>query len=386
MSFFRLPPVLLVVLAWCLAFTSAVVVPADFTQRLDAFIRCLLSDRSPLPPNLRTPELSIAVVANKQVVFAAGYGQTSNRTPITADTLFGIGSISKAFTSTAAGMLEEQGRLRLSEPISRHVTWRAYDAYVTREASLRDLFTHNTGVARDDFVYALHASTDWRTMLHHYVPLLRPALPFRYAHLHNNYMVAQAGLVIETIIDTPWSEYITSMLLQPLGMDNTTTTYKESLTRSRATPYTAGRSRDELPIELPVEVDACADRIPPAGAIHSSANDMARWMLFHLGSHPHLINASTLDFLHAAEVIVTPAKERFAQRGYVTALHPNLSIVLVGYGSTHGNQRTAARGNLTTSHSRDTWSAVSVCADTTGLRSRGTDTPRYGTTAPCGAS
>ena len=333
MSLHRLLLALLSLLACSIPLATAVVVPADFTQRLDAFIRCLLSDRSPLPPNLRTPELSIAVVANKQVVFAAGYGQTSNRTPITADTLFGIGSISKAFTSTAAGMLEEQGRLRLSEPIARRVSWRAYDAYVTRETSLRDLLIHHTGVSRQDYIFIIHdTDTDWHAMLEHYVPLLQPALPFRYGYLYNNWMVAQAALAIESIIDTPWSEYITSMLLRPLGMDNTTTTYKESLTRSRATPYTAGRSRAEPPIELPVEADAWADLIAPAGAIHSSANDMSKWMLFQLGAHPRLINASTLDFLHAAQVTVTEPTERFAERGYLTATSPNISAVIVGYG------------------------------------------------------
>ena len=325
--------VLLSLLACTVPVSSAVVVPADFSGRLDGFIRCLLSDRSHIPLDLRTPELSIAVVANSQVVFTAGYGHTSNNTPITADTLFGVGSISKAFTSTAAGILADQGKLMLAEPISRHASWRTYDAYVTRETSLRDLFTHHTGISRNDFVFACHSTdSDWRAMLKQYVPLLPPSLPFRAAYLYNNWMIAQAALVIETIIQTPWSEYITSMLLQPLGMANTTTTYAESLTRNRATPYTAGPSSGVAPLELPTEADAWADLVAPAGAIHSTANDMSKWLLFHLGSHPQLINQSTLDFLHSAEVTSTPPTGRFASRGYVTALNPNLSVVAVGYG------------------------------------------------------
>ena len=162
-------PFILVLLALLVCHTplvTSVVVPADFASRLDAFIRCLMSDRSPIPLNLRTPELAIAVVANGQLVHTAGYGNSSSGTPITADTLFGIGSNSKAFTSTVAGMLADQGRLSLSEHISRRVPLRTYDAYIDNEASLRDLFTHHTGIARDDFIPIFHSvDVDWRAMV-----------------------------------------------------------------------------------------------------------------------------------------------------------------------------------------------------------------------------
>ena len=324
---------LLTLLACDTPLATAVVVPADFTARLDGFIRCLLSDSSPVPVNIRTPELAIAVVANNRVILAAGYGNTSHGTPITADTLFGIGSISKAFTSTAAGILADQGRLRLGERISSQAALRTYDAYIDREASLRDLFTHHTGISRNDFLAVFHSTdSDWRAMLAQYVPLLQPSLPFRSEYLYNNWMVAQAALVIESVIDVQWSDYITSMLLHPLGMLNTTTTYKQSLSGNRATPYTAGSSRRDPAVALPAEVDAWVDLIAPAGAIHSTANDMSKWLLLHLGSHPQIINQSTLTMLHSAEVTTTAPTQPFDMRGYATATNPNLSVVTLGYG------------------------------------------------------
>ena len=331
---------IIVLLALLVCYTppaASVVVPANFTGRLDAFIRCLMSDRSPLPVNLRTPELAIAVVANNQLLFSAGYGNTSSGAPITPDTLFGIGSISKAFTSTAAGMLAEQGRLRLSEPISRRAKLHTYDAYIDHQASLRDLFTHHTGLSRNDFIAIFHSTdVDWRDMIAQYVPRLEPALPFRYGYLYNNWMIAQAALAIEASVDLLWSDYISSLLLQPLGMANTTTSYRQSLSRNRATPYTSGPSSGVPPVELPVEADAWVDLMAPAGAVHSSANDMSKWLLFHLGSHPRLINQSTLDFLHSAEVTSTDPTTPFEQRGYLTPNHPalaaNTSVVTVGYG------------------------------------------------------
>ena len=325
--------VLLVLLAFCTPPAIAIVVPTDFSNRLDGFIRCLMSDRSPLPVNLRTPELAIAVVANNQTLLSTGYGSTSSGLPITADTLFAIASVSKAFTSTAAGMLADQGKLSLSERISRHTALKTYSAYVNYEASLRDLFTHHTGIQRADFIAAFHArDVDWRDMIQQYVPLLQPTLPFRYGYLYNNWIIAQAALVIERMIAVPWSEYITNMLLQPLGMANTTTSYKQSLSRNRATPYTNGASSGDPPIALPVEVDGWADLIAPAGAIHSTANDMSKWLSFHLGGYPHLIKQSTLDYLHSAEVTMMPPTVPFAQRGYATSTNDTMSVVVLGYG------------------------------------------------------
>ena len=161
----------LVLLALLVSYTplpSSADVPADFTSRLDGFIRCVMSDRWPFGRNSSTPELAVTVVANNRVIFSAGYGNTSSGAPITADTLFAIGSISKAFTSTVAGMLAEQGRLELSEPISRlGVPLKTYDAYIDREASLRDLFTHRTGISRNDFIGIFHQTTgvDWHDMV-----------------------------------------------------------------------------------------------------------------------------------------------------------------------------------------------------------------------------
>ena len=168
MSAFRTIVALIALLLCYTPPATSAVVPANFTTRLDGFIRCLMSDRTPIPINERTPELTVAVVANHQVLFTAGYGNTSSGAPITADTLFGIGSISKAFTSTAAGMLADQRRLDLDEPVSRRVPLRTYDSYINREATLRDMFTHHVGVSRDDLIAIFHKTdVDWRDMVKH---------------------------------------------------------------------------------------------------------------------------------------------------------------------------------------------------------------------------
>ena len=165
-----------------------------------------------------------------------------------------------------------------------------------------------------------------------YVPLIQPSLPFRYGFLYINWGLTQAALILENVTNITWEQHVTDLILQPLGMANTTTSVQASLSRNRATPYTAGASSTDSPRALPVEVDAWVDLYAPAGAIHSTANDMSKWLLFQLGSHPQFINQSTLDYLHTAVVPTTSPITPFDQRGYITAANPNSSLVTVGYG------------------------------------------------------
>ena len=166
----------------------------------------------------------------------------------------------------------------------------------------------------------------------YYVPLLRPVVPFRYEYQYNNWMIAQAAAVIETLIDTPWSDYITNMLLTPLRMHNTSTTWQASLKGNRATAYKAGPSAAVPFVEVPAEADAQIDLFAPAGAIHSTANDMSKWLLFQLGQSPQMINQSTLDYLHTASVNTVDPSTPFTGRGYFTAANSQISLVQIGYG------------------------------------------------------
>src|SRR2546422_611302 len=91
------------------------------------------------------PGLSVAVVKNGEVVLAKGYGvrRVGDSTPVDANTLFAIGSNTKAFTAAALGILVDEGKIAWDDPVIKHLTWfQMYDPYVTREITVRDLLTH----------------------------------------------------------------------------------------------------------------------------------------------------------------------------------------------------------------------------------------------------
>jgi CubicO group peptidase (beta-lactamase class C family) len=99
------------------------------------------------------PGLALAVVKDGEVVIAKGYGvrEIGRPEPVTAHTLFAIGSITKSFTATLAGILAERGKLDLDAPATRYLPgFELADPYLTREVTVRDLMTHRTGVAGGD--------------------------------------------------------------------------------------------------------------------------------------------------------------------------------------------------------------------------------------------
>jgi CubicO group peptidase (beta-lactamase class C family) len=187
-------PLLLAFLCLLLASPSrAVVVPANFSRDLEAFIACLMTG-SALPMANRPPELTVAVVANGALLHARGYGRDIRGRAITNRTLFGLGSVSKAFTSTLMGVWQERGAVDPLQPIHEYAagSLRTYDGYIDTHATLRDLLTHRTGISPSGFLQLLiDPEMDWRQVVKQYIPRMPPTVPFRSDFLYNNWVVAQ---------------------------------------------------------------------------------------------------------------------------------------------------------------------------------------------------
>ena len=346
----------LVLLAWLCPLASSVVVPANFTGRLDAFVKCAMTTLG--PPALRPPELIMAVVANGQTLLAEGYGRDASGNAITAHTLMGIGSCSKAFTSTLMGLMFAKQKLSPNTPVAElpRTSLRTYSSYIDSHATLRDLLTHNTGISRADYLAILYNGTassagpamDWRAFVSSRVRSLPPVVDFREHYRYNNYIVAAAAAVLQDVDGTrPWEDMLQDDLLTPLGMaDTISSSVQAKLSGKAATPYTRGYSNADPPRQLPADVDDWADLIKPAGSIFSSATDMAQWLKLHTGHGPTTIPlpAEYLDYLHTAQVLVDPP-----QAVWSSTLTQNRSSVSLGYA--YGWGEVDSNGHRVVTHS-----------------------------------
>ncbi len=228
------------------------------------------------------PGLAVSVVKDGQVVLAKGYGvrRLGEPAPVDARTLFGIASNTKAFTATALGLLVEEGKIEWDGPVTRYLPWfQMWDPYVTREMTVRDLLVHRSGLGLGAGDLLLWPETTYdRGEIVERLRFIKPATSFRSAYAYDNMLYIAAGEVIEAVSGTTWEEFIASRILKRAGLASSEPRHSAELAgRNVAVPHAV---LDGKP--APVAIDE-NDNMNAAGGIISCAEDMARWMLVHLG-------------------------------------------------------------------------------------------------------
>jgi len=296
--------------------------PAD----LDAFVA----------RSMRTfgvPGLAIAIVKGGKVVMSKGYGvrKMGESAPVDENTLFGIGSNTKAFTTAALASLVDEGKISWDDRVYERLPGFAmYDPYVSHEMTIRDLLTHRSGMGlgEGDLLFWPH-STYKREEIIYKLRFMKPATSFRSKYAYDNLLYIAAGQIIPAVTGKSWEEYVTERILKPLGMKTTTLSNAHfSADADVAWPHSkiGGPLR---PIDF-VELDNAA----PAGSINSSVAEMSRWLMLQLnrGKFPdrdaHLFSEQRSQEMWSAETIL-PIRER---KGALEKLAPKFAAYGLGWG------------------------------------------------------
>lgn len=264
---------------------------------LDAFVARVLE-------TWQAPGLALAVVKGDSVLLAKGYGRRDIRgeAPVDERTLFAIASTSKAFTAAALGMLVDEGRISWDDRVTDHLPgFQLSDPYVTREFTIRDLLTHRGGLPRGDRLW--YGSPFDRSEIIRRVRYLEPAWSFRSTYGYQNIMFLTAGELIEAVTGTSWDEFLRTRIFDPLGMTGTNTTTRgiEALP-DVATPH-AMRDGEVTPLAW-----RDFDNLGGAGAINSSAWEMAQWIRLQLGEGVfegvRLLSDSVMEEMHTPQMVI----------------------------------------------------------------------------------
>ncbi len=270
-------------------------VPANLNG-LDAFVEQVMKD-------WHVPGLAVAIVKDGQVVYAKGFGyrDVKKGLKVTPDTLFAIGSCSKAFTATALAMLVDEGKLDWDKPLRDYLPdFRLQDAYATAHMRPRDLVTHQSGLPRHDLVW--YGSPLSRKELFDRLRYLEPSKPLHSKYQYNNLMVMTAGLLLERISSITWEEFVRRRIFDPLGMKTSDFSVNDSQkTLDYSLPY---EERNGEVKEIPFRN---IDAIAPAGSINSSVNEMTRWLLLQLGKGKfngrQIISEKALAEVHNPQIV-----------------------------------------------------------------------------------
>src|SRR5712672_1008230 len=171
------------------------------------------------------PGMAIAIVKDGKVVMAKGYGlrKMGESARVDENTLFGIGSNSKAFTTAALATLVDEGKISWDDKVYERLPgFEMYDPYVSHESTIRDLLTHRSGMGlgEGDLLFWPH-STFTRDDIIYRLRFMKPASSFRSRFAYDNLMYIAAGQIIPAVTGKAWEDYIREKILLPLGMNTT---------------------------------------------------------------------------------------------------------------------------------------------------------------------
>jgi CubicO group peptidase (beta-lactamase class C family) len=225
------------------------------------------------------PGCAVAAVRNGKVELADGWGLRDREAglPVSKDTLFAIGSTTKAFTATTIGALVDEELLDWDRPLRDYVPEvRLHDPFVSDRLTITDLLSHRSGLPRHDLTWVGQPGRSRAELVRalRFLPLSKDLRQqFQYCNL--GYLVA--GYVVEALTGVPWEDFVRGRLLEPLGMRRTNLSVAEMLADDdHATAYTRRKGQIVPVPQRPLPA------IAPAGSINSSAADMARWVMAQL--------------------------------------------------------------------------------------------------------
>jgi CubicO group peptidase (beta-lactamase class C family) len=268
------------------------------------------------------PGMAVAIVKDGRVVLLKGYGvrKLGEHTPVDENTLFGIGSNTKAFTAAALATLVDEGKISWDDPVYERLKgFEMYDPYVSKEMRIRDLLCHRSGLGlgEGDLMFWPHTSFTRDDVVYR-LRYLKPKTSFRTTYAYNNLMFVTAGQVIAEVSGKSWDEYLREKIFAPLGMKNTNTS---ATAFKQGDDWAAPHSRVEEKLQ-PIALENL-DNAGPAGSINSSVADMSKWVLLQLdrgripGTETRVFSEKVSQEMWAQQMIVpvrpSPAEIKIPQ-------------------------------------------------------------------------
>jgi len=224
--------------------------------------------------NHHTTGASIAIVEKSRIIYSKGFGYRNLRArePVTPNTLFAIGSCTKAFTAALIGQLEQKKKLTLDNKVRDYLPKLHFNnETMNNMITLRDMLCHRTGLSRYERSWLWFNSSSRDSLLAR-IQYMKPMAGVREKWQYNNFMYMALGRVAEELTGKSWEEDIAENIFNPLDMHRSNTSIQ--LMRAdldAATGYGTEEGQQQTDY---YEMQGMA----PAGGINSTANEMAAWL------------------------------------------------------------------------------------------------------------
>lgn len=241
----------------------------DPLKGIDTLLNRILKDQ-------QVAGFAVAVVKGDQVIYSKGFGyrDVENKKPVTPNTLFAIGSSTKAFTSGLVGLLQKEGKLSYDGIATSYLPQlKFYNDNMNNQITVRDMMCHRTGLSRYDLSWFIF-NTSNRDSIIQRVRYMEPTAAVREKWQYNNFMFLAQGMIVEKLTGKTWEQNIKEKFFDPLEMNHSNTNIFEFEKDSEASlPYTINNKGAIEKIDY-----FNIDGMGPAGSINSSVNDMTHWL------------------------------------------------------------------------------------------------------------
>ncbi len=285
------------------------------SQQIDSLTQQTLS-------TFNVPGIAVAVIKDGKVIHAKGYGIRSikGNQKVDENTLFGVASNTKAFTAAALGMLVDAKKISWDTKVVKIIPdFKMYDAYVTREFTIRDLLTHRSGLGlgAGDLMIWPDSSLVTKSQLIHNLRFLKPVSSFRTQFDYDNLLYIVAGEIVARVSGISYEDFIETKIIKPLGMTQTAASWYRLKDKTNIIDGHAPYQGKLLVVGLSFGEVANA-----AGGIYSNITDMSKWVLAMINGGKYgenlqekLFSSQVHQQLWSPQTIIESAPQSFSAYG-----------------------------------------------------------------------
>ena len=248
--------------------------------------------------------VAVAAVKNGVVVLDKTYGwrDRASKLPVTENTVFAIGSMTKGFTAFVLTQLQAEGKLDFSAPVRRYYPgFSVQDPSASAQMTLTDMLAHRSGMPAHDVAWSFTSMSraDLMSRLQYFEMDGRPLAGFRRGFYYNNLIYTAAGVAATNVTGQSWEDLVKQKVLTPAGMGSCVFDAQLSSSGDFAKPYLFEQETRYINPQA----------VGPAGSLDCSLRDMVLWLKLHLNkgrtdAGQQLLSEANMESMYAPQTAV----------------------------------------------------------------------------------
>lgn len=250
-----------------------------FGQEEDSRLKGLEIDIDSLMNKCQTVGVSISVVENGKILYSKGFGyrNLAEKLPVTPNTIFPIGSVTKSITSSLIGVYVGQSKLETKDKPSKYIPYLRFSTdEMNNLITVEDLLTHRSGIGNTDATHVFFPTDDIREHIGR-LSHIKPSSQVRERFDYSNMGYAILGEITAQISGKTWRENIEEEIFNPLEMHHSNCTLEELQSSNNFSLGYSLYNQKPVKVEYEDQHESYA-----SGAINSTTNDLTKWVMMLL--------------------------------------------------------------------------------------------------------